>query len=336
MRVEMVMMGFLFSSGFITTSCTNGPWDPGKVSGFLGQDPPGREPEVFAPGVISNGFHEHHLTISPDGDEVFYVVSSSDHEVYVILHIFRERGVWRGPTIAPFSGRYVDMGPSFSPDGRTLLFTSRRPKGDGLGVPADFDIWRVEKLGDAWSEPVRLDSPVNTDRNEIFPSISSNRTIYFQSYSEDGNESDLLSARWSNGEYQEPARLEFGISTEYYEAHPSISHDERYLIFQSIRPGGFGGVDFYVSLRGEDDTWRKPANLGVTVSARDNVISPFLSPDGNYFFFARNGPSESFSFQGNSYGDLLGRLRGPENGYGCLYWVDAEVIYDLHPQLRPR
>ena len=58
-----------------------------------------------------------------------------------------------------------------------------------------------------------------------------------------------------------------------------------------------------------------------------------LSVDGKYFFFARNGPSVPFAFQGNSFSEMIGRLRTPKSGYGCLYWVDAEFVYELHPRL---
>lgn len=301
---------------------------------YLGQEPPGTTPEVFAPGVLSHGFHEHHLTISPDGTEMFYVTSSADHRTYVIVGVRRENGIWLGPEIAPFSGRYMDMGPAFSPDGQRLFFTSRRPFAEGTDVPDDFDIWMVERAGESWSEPMRLDGPVNTDRNEIFPSVAANGNLYFQAYGGSGSESDFFLSRLVDGEYREPVRLEHGISTEHYESHPSVAPDESYLIFQSIRPGGFGGVDFYVSFRQEDGSWSRPANLGEEFSAPGNVISPLLSPDGRYFFFARNGPSEAFAFRGGSYAGLLARLREPENGYGCLYWVDASVLYDVHPDLR--
>ena len=39
---------------------------------YLGQTPPGSEPELFAPGLVSTGFYERDLLISPDGDEIYY------------------------------------------------------------------------------------------------------------------------------------------------------------------------------------------------------------------------------------------------------------------------
>lgn len=37
------------------------------------------------------------------------------------------------------------------------------------------------------------------------------------------------------------------INTKYWEAHGFITEDGTTLIFSSDRPGGFGGLDLYVS-----------------------------------------------------------------------------------------
>ena len=49
---------------------------PGGSTGldgpYLGQTPPGREPEVFAPGILSTAAHEYHLSFAPDGREIIF------------------------------------------------------------------------------------------------------------------------------------------------------------------------------------------------------------------------------------------------------------------------
>jgi len=296
---------------------------------YLGQNPPGDNPEVFAPGIISHGFHEHSLTISPDGNEMFYVTSSGDHRQYAIVTVKRTNNVWTKPEIAAFSGKYRDMGPCFSPDGKKLFFCSYRPLSEDLEENPAMDIWVVEKQEEGWSKPVNLGSPVNTDKDEILPSVSSRGTLYFQSYDVSKKNWDFYFSRFENGKFQKPVKLEYGISSVHQESHPVISPDESHLIFQSIRPGGIDGVDFYISYRKDDDTWTTPVNLGEKVSSPGNVISPFVSPDGKYFFFARNGPRDPFSYKGQSYSDLIRLYRSHRNGYGCLYWMDAAFIKNL-------
>jgi len=46
-----------------------------------------------------------------------------------------------------------------------------------------------------------------------------------------------------------PISLGPTINTEFLEAFPSLSFDARTLVFQSSRPGGFGGSDLYMSTR---------------------------------------------------------------------------------------
>ena len=58
---------------------------------------------------------------------------------------------WTSPVVAPFSGKFGDLEPAFSPDGMKLYFSSNRPI-DG-SEPKDYDIWVVEKTNGRWSDP---------------------------------------------------------------------------------------------------------------------------------------------------------------------------------------
>ena len=46
---------------------------------YLGQELPGITSEIFAPGIISLGFHENGIIFSPDGKEIFYSMSDSQY-----------------------------------------------------------------------------------------------------------------------------------------------------------------------------------------------------------------------------------------------------------------
>ena len=76
-------------------------------------------------------------------------------------------------------------------------------------------------------------------------------------------------------------------NSEYDCAHPSVSNDGRRLYFSSNRPGGFGGMDLYVStlINGK---WSDPVNLGPKVNTDKNEIFPFIHADGKVYF-ASNG-----------------------------------------------
>ncbi len=57
---------------------------------YLGQQPPGVIPELFAPGIVSTGLHEHSaVLITPDGNDIFFTVA--DAPQHVILHVRRNK-----------------------------------------------------------------------------------------------------------------------------------------------------------------------------------------------------------------------------------------------------
>jgi len=300
---------------------------------YLRQEPPGDTPKVFAPDIISHGYHEHCLTISPDGNEMSWSTSSSDHNHYAVIYMKREHDIWQNPVIANFTLTPDDMAPRFSPDGKRLFFCSRHAVPNMADEKENFDIYYVEKSGDSWSDPVNLGGPVNTGNNEFAPSFSANGNVYFQYWGDSGEKSDIYFSRFESGQYQEPQRLEYGISAADYDGGPFISPDEDYLLFQSVRPENIGNhnTNLYLSFRDENDGWSRPINLGESINASGNPIHPMISPDGRYLFFATNSKRAHFELSGRTYTDLVREYQSVRNGYGTHYWVDAKIIEALKP-----
>jgi Tol biopolymer transport system component len=296
---------------------------------YLGQAPPGRTPEVFAPGLISFGFHEHGLTFSRDGTEAYFVTTDVGYSHYVIVRLVMEKDRWSAPTVAPFSGRYRDGVVRFAPDGRKLFFSSHRPLQEGTDSRADSDIWMSERAADGWTEPLNLGTPVNTEGVEAQPSVSSNGTLYYQADYDQETAYDLYTARLENGRFETPEKLGRGINTEHNESAPFISPDGSYLIFQSNRPGGLGSLDLYVSFKLSDGSWGVPVNLGATVNSPAAEFAASVSPDGKYLFFSSYRTPGADEYKDKSYGELQELYRAPGNGYGTQYWVRSEIIEEL-------
>ncbi len=76
-------------------------------------------------------------------------------------------------------------------------------------------------------------------------------------------------------------------SDEYSVAHPTLSNDGSKLYFTSDMPGGFGGMDLYVS-DFENGRWGPPINLGPSINTEGNEIFPYYSKD-NKLYFASDG-----------------------------------------------
>ena len=87
-------------------------------------------------------------------------------------------------------------------------------------------------------------------------------------------------------EWNEPANLGCEINSPDGDQGPAISKNRLSLYFGSMRAGGFGASDIWVSQRASvDEPWGPPMNLGAVVntSGVDNI--PALSRDGHWLFF---------------------------------------------------
>lgn len=202
---------------------------------------------LFQQGVISTGDYETHPAFSPGGDTLYFLRGLPDANLFSIYVSIKTHGRWSRPQIAPFSGRYVDADPFVTKDGRSVYFVSNRPAHQGDSVRADWDIWRVDITVAGWGNPIHLESPVNSDSNEYFPTIADNGNLYFGSERAGGKgKSDLYVARPREGKYTDPENLGDAINTAENEYEPYISPDETLLIFMAAYPApGRANMDFY-------------------------------------------------------------------------------------------
>ena len=297
---------------------------------YLGQKPPGIRPQLFAPGIVATGMDDLNAVFSSDGNEFFFTVKLPSRGRHVMLTMRQEHGRWSAPTVMPFSGRYNDADPALSPDGKTLYFASSRPL-SAAGQEKDWDIWAVDRTTNGWGAPRCLDSPVNTEAMEVYPSIAGNGALYFSSSRPIGTKAGgIFRATSAAGLYPNAEVFDERIVSEYGGGDVCIASDERIIIFSSSRAGGYGNSDLYVSFRREDGAWKAPQNLGREINSPYQEYCPSLSPDGRYFFFSSyKRPEERSVPTMRSLEDILGFYRQPYNGAGDVYWVAAAEIETL-------
>jgi Tol biopolymer transport system component len=90
-------------------------------------------------------------------------------------------------------------------------------------------------------------------------------------------------SKWS--EWSTPVPV-LNINSAFEDANPAISKDGLSLYFQSTRPGGYGGLDIYVTRRTTTDLpWDVPVNLGGMINTASPELTPALSRDGHYLLF---------------------------------------------------
>ncbi|MFC1725270.1 TolB family protein [candidate division KSB1 bacterium] len=329
MKNNHIVLILLLSTVLLFLFCTEDNNFPVLKGKYLGQKPPGMTPNIFAPGIISTGYHDGSITFSPDGTELFYHFGKLDR--MVILYMKQEGGRWTAPQVASFSGKYRDGEPHFSYDGSKLLFRSTRPPG-GIGEPMEYpDIWFVERSGDGWGEPKNAGPLINTAAYDLYPTISKSGDLYFASDRDGGW--DIYTAKHVNGELAEPKKLSGAINSEFGDWDAYLAPDESYMIFGSNgRPDGLGESDLYISFKKEDGTWTRSKNMGSQINTSYREVDPYISPDGKYIFFRSNRKvHKSFSESPLTYDDIIKILNNPGNGEADIYWMDARVVEGLRP-----
>lgn len=319
----------------ICVAMSSGCGDASHPSGpYLGQSPPGSVPEVFAPGLVSTGYHEDGgPAFTPDLKEIYFRIAQRPYPV--VFYMKEVAGRWTAPQTAPFSGKYADGAPFISYDGGRLFFSSNRPR-SGVGEPrADEDIWYVERVNNTWGEPKNIGAPVNTDQSEWKPSLSRRGTLYFTSKREDDQVGWKIyfSNPRGDDDYSEPLEFDERINEVYKPVCPCIAEDERYMVFASDK-NGRGRTDLYVTFQDENGGWSSPVNLGDRINSPSAELFPVLSPDGKYLFYTSwRCDLDSHSELQKSYSEFVETYDSPANGWGGdVYWIDAKILQGLHSE----
>jgi len=250
----------------------------------------------------------------------------------VILYMRHENNRWTAPQVASFSGKYRDGEPHFSYDGNKLLFRSNRPL-EGKGEPkVSTDIWIVERDEKGWGEPRNPGIIINSEQDDLYPTISKSGDLYFASNRDGGW--DIYVSKYINRGYAKPKKLSNAINSEFGDWDAFLAPDESYIIFGSNgRSDGFGESDLYISFRKEDGTWTKSKNMGSQMNTSFREVDPVVTPDGKYIFFRSNRRiHKSYSETPLTYDEIIKILDSPGNGEGDIYWVDAKIIEKLKPE----
>ena len=175
----------------------------------------------------------------------------------------------------------------FSADGLEMYLDSLRAGGQGQD-----DLWVCKRASpqDAWGPPENLGATVNSAQVDCPGSLTADGLeLYFMSRRPGGSGSaDLyvIKRATRNSPWGPATNLGARVNSSYADGSPSVSSDGLELYFASDRPGGYGGLDLYVSTRATtQDLWGDPVNLGPAVNSPGHEVLPFLSPDGLLLVF---------------------------------------------------
>lgn len=195
---------------------------------------------------------------------------------------------------------YPDYSPSVSADGKTMIFTSRRPESTGKKQDPedgkffeDIYIARKDSVSGKWMAAEPIEGNLNTEGHDANMSISADGKQIFVyrnvGYTRSGE--IFVSKLGRTGKWSEAKPVEGDVNTSYFESSACVSPDGKTMYFVSERDkGGFGMGDIYMSRREGKNEWGKAVNLGPNINDEYDQIGVFIHPDGKTMYFASNSP----------------------------------------------
>jgi len=299
----------------------------GSVAGqsqFDLKNPPA-ETALLAEGFISTPMNERDFALSPDGTEIYYTISTPQSTFQTIVFSRKNKnGKWSKPEVVSFAGKFSDLEPTLSADGKKLYFASNRPA-EGK-EPKDFDIWMVERNGNAWGEPQNTGAVVNTESDEFYPSITKSGNLYFTAqYKEGVGREDIFMAAWKNDHFEKPVALDTAVNSKGYEFNAFVDSDEQFILFTGYgRKDDAGRGDLYMSVKDADGKWLPSKNLKFLNSSRLDYC-PYVTLDKKILFFTSERALLPTSFETKTTYDKIQQInKSTLNGSGNIYWVSFE------------
>jgi len=280
--------------------CAQEKVSPELTGSYLGQEPPGDTPRVFAPGVIStDSAHEFAISFAPSGQEVLFTRRIEGVVKNRIYHVKCEGGVWQSPQLSPLSDGNTELEPNFTPDGRTVFFNSWRPLPDSVETGNGMNVWFATRESGEWKISGVLGPPVS-DLNPVYVTQTRDSTIYFTGNVERG----VYLARCNSGRYSSWERLPDEINSQYWAGHPFIDPDEKHILFDS-NVDSLGTKNLFISFRHGSGEWSPAVNVNEHLDFPYHAAMPHVTHDGRFLFFSSRGD---------------------------IYWVSASFLTDIKSQ----
>lgn len=201
---------------------------------------------------------------------------------------------------------YDDKRPSITADGKTMIFTSRRPEGvertDNEGDGKYFEkIWESpwDSANMTWGTASMARGSINGEGYSAACSISPDgkQLFVYVNNAEDARGGDIYASKKSgSGKWGTPRNLGKGINTSYFEDGAVLSPDGNTMYFMSERgqdlpwkgQKGYGRSDIWMAKK-EGKGWADPVNLGPTINTPYDEGGIYPAPDGKTLYFCSNG-----------------------------------------------
>ncbi|MBY0433181.1 MAG: OmpA family protein, partial [Cyclobacteriaceae bacterium] len=237
---------------------------------------------------------------------------------------------------------YDELSPVISPDRKVMYWTVANHPDNILGKKDPGDIWYAVWTGEEWSLPLHGGKMINTEGYNSVVGLSNDGERLFLSghYGKDGgiagsqgiSVSIRSSEGWSRPEnITVPYFLNKSITT-----HGFLSTTIEALVYSADGYSSLGAEDIYVSVL-ESGKWSEPKNLGSKINTKYQELSPSISADGRFLYFATNGRKGYGSFDiyfSERLDDSWTNWSEPVNMGANVNSEGRELFYRTYPEQR--
>ncbi len=276
--------------------------------------------------AVNSPYPDYHPYITSNGQKLLFTSrrkikpgSKPEFDGYYPSDILKseiERGAWSeaGRLSDLINTEYDEQTVGLSASGDTLFYYIDHL--DDFG-----DIFISTYRNSAYSNPMRLSTPINSPLVESACSISGDRrTMVFSSNRSGGfGQLDIwITERDETGNWTDPTVIDGAVNTTANEDFPSLSFNGNTLYFCSEGHPGMGGYDLFFSTRDTaTGSWTNPQNLGYPINTPgdERTIS----------FFDNQRKAVISAVRSEGYGNL----DIYEITYTAVADVDEPVIFHL-------
>jgi OOP family OmpA-OmpF porin len=232
-----------------------------------------------------------------------------------------------------------EQAPFISPDGKMLFWTVANHPDNTGGKKDPGDIWYSVWTGEEWSLPLHGGMNINDGGYNAVAGFSGDgQRMFLMSHYKPGSDraesqgiamSIRANEGWSVPEnINIPYFMNKSATTQGF-----LSTAAEALVFSAESYGTVGAEDLYVSVLNAGK-WSEPKNLGKNINTAFQELSPSLSADGKYLFFASNGRKGYGSFDiyySERLDDTWTNWSTPVNMGANINTEGRELFYRTYP-----
>jgi peptidoglycan-associated lipoprotein len=205
---------------------------------------------VLLPPAVSSPVNEGQGWVSKKGDLIFFTRCPEEKNKQNKCGIYmakKQGSTWGEAVLLPFCSDSVTFRhPSLTADGKLLYFASSASSGYG-----GLDIWSCtyDAKANLWGQPKNVGPAVNTEGNEMYPTISDDgKKLYFSSdYHPGMGGLDIFVAEaGADGKFNKPVEnMKAPINSSFDDFDIIFEGKKSRGYFTSNREGGKGSDDIY-------------------------------------------------------------------------------------------